>query len=440
MLRRAGSRRSVCDRVTGGRGIIGVLRVALVAVLAVLALACAPAASAAPSRYDAHTLIVKYADRAPSAQRSLAARTAGVLETLGRVTGVGAQVVRVSGDPAAVAARLNRSSAVLYAEPNYLYRASAIPNDPLFGQLYGLHNIGQSGGTPDADIDAPEGWDGAGLGSFPATDGGARIGIVDTGINAGHEDLAGKVGSCAGVRSFGINVLNILRLLGDPAIVAGRCADDNGHGTHVAGTAAARANNARGVAGVAFNSPLAICKALDSNGAGSLAGIANCIAYLSGQGAKIISLSLGGPGSQTLANAVAAASANGSLLLAAAGNSGDATLSYPAAYPQVVSVAAVDRRNARAALSTANVDVEFSAPGVDIMSTWSDGGYRALSGTSMATPHAAGVAAIIAARNPTGGPAAWRSKLTSAVDDLGPAGRDPQFGFGRVNLRKAVVP
>jgi thermitase len=403
-------------------------KAAVVTTLALLA--CVPAASAAPARYEAHTLIVKYRDRAPASQRSLAARTAGVLETLGRITGLGAQLVHVSGDPAAVAARLQRSSSVAYAEPNYIYRTAATPNDPLFGQLYGLNAI-----------DALGGWLGAGLGTFP-TGGGAKIGIVDTGIDATHEDLVGKVANCAGVRSFGINLLNLitLPLLDDPTLVPGRCADDNGHGTHVAGTAAALANNGRGIAGVSFDSPLAICKAMDSSGAGSLAGIANCITYVNGQGAKIISLSISGPDSQTLANAVAAASDNGSLLVAAAGNNGGSAPSYPAAYPQVVSVAAVDRNGAHAPFSTANDDVELSAPGVDILSTFLGGGYRTLSGTSMATPHVAGVAAIVAARNPAGGPAAWRAKLTSTADDLGPPGRDPQFGFGRVNLRRAVAP
>ncbi|MEA2148760.1 MAG: hypothetical protein QOD69_590 [Solirubrobacteraceae bacterium] len=411
--------------MTRGHGIRGC---AVVAVLA--ALLCAPAASAAArARYDAHTVVVQYRDRAPAAQRSLAARTAGVLETLGAISGLGAQVVRVSGDPARVAERLNRSSTVAYAEPNYIYRATATPNDPLFGQLYGL-----------SAISAPLGWDAARLGAFPAS-GGAEIGIVDTGIDAGHEDLAGKVVACAGVRSFGINLLGLVSLFDDPTIVPGRCADDNGHGTHVAGTAAALANNGRGIAGVSFDSPLAICKALDANGQGSLADIANCIAYLSAQGAKIISLSLSGPAdARTLSNAVAAASNNGALLVAAAGNDGAAAPSYPAAYPQVVSVAAVDRNGAHAPFSTANADVEVSAPGVDILSTWLGGGYRTLSGTSMATPHVAGVAAIIAARNPGAGAAAWRAKLTSAVDDLGPKGRDPQFGFGRVDLRKAVAP
>ena len=115
-----------------------------------------------------------------------------------------------------------------------------------------------------------------------------KIGIVDTGVQAAHADSRGKVFDCAGVKSFGIDLLGLLTLplFADPTIVAGRCADDNGHGTHVAGTAAARANNGVGVAGVAFNSPLAVCKALDRKGAGAVAGIANCIGYLAATGAQ----------------------------------------------------------------------------------------------------------------------------------------------------------
>jgi len=405
------------------------LTTALVALLGCLA--CAPGAAASRAKYDPHTVIVKYADGASSTQRSLAGRLAGVLERLGRVTGAGADVVRVAGDPAAVAGRLNRSRSVLYAEPNFILRASAIPNDPRFGELHALDNRGAS---PDSDIDAPEGWDAAGLGAFPTAVTGVKVGIVDTGIMAAHEDLAGKVVDCAGVRSFGL----ILGLFANTAIDPGKCVDNNGHGTHVAGTLAARASNARGIAGVAFNSPLAICKALDSSGAGPTSAIANCIAYLDQVGAKVISMSLGGSGSTTLANVVAGASAK-ALLIAAAGNTGNSTLSYPAGYAQVVSVAATDRQDNRASFSTFNSDVEIAAPGVDILSAWTDGGYRTQSGTSMSTPHVAGVAAIIAARTP-GGPAAWRSELQTAVDRLGSAGRNPQFGFGRVNLAKAVAP
>ena len=405
------------------------------------ALVAAPAAGAARAEYDARTVIVKYAADASSAQRSAAGRLAGVLERLGSVRGIGAEVVRVTGDPAAVAARLNRAPGVLYAEPDYIAHTSAIPGDPLFDELYALPNTGQEGGAPDADIDAPEGWDAAGLGAFPGALNGAKIGIVDTGVLASHEDLAGKVVDCAGVRSFGIDLLGLitLPLLADTSIVGGRCADDHGHGTHVAGTAAAKANNGRGIAGVAFNSPLAICKAMDRTGSGPVSAIANCLAYLVGTGAKVISMSLGSPAeSEALRDAVAAASRS-ALIVAASGNSGDATTEYPAGYPEVVSVGATDRRDQPAEFSTANPKVEVAAPGEDILSTWNDGAYDTASGTSMATPHVAGVAAIIADGDPGGGPAAWRARLGAVVDDLGPAGRDPQFGLGRVNLLKAVT-
>jgi thermitase len=403
--------------------------------MVIAGLASTSSASAAPPGYEADTVIVKYADGATASQRELAGQGAGVLDLLGRVRGVGAQLVRVAGDPVAAAARLNRSSAVVYAEPNYIAHATGIPNDPGFAELYGLNNTGQTGGAADADIDAPEGWTALfGATAFPTALDGAKIGIVDTGVMTAHEDLAGKVVTCAGVRSFGI-----LNLFADPTIVAGRCADDNGHGTHVAGTAGAIANNGRGVAGVSFNSPLASCKGLDANGSGGVAGIANCINYLATNGAKVISMSLGTTAdSTTLHNAVVAASAK-ALIVAAAGNGGDSTPNYPAVYPEVVSVAATDNRDQRASFSTFNADVEVAAPGVDILSTWNDGGYNTISGTSMATPHAAGVAAVIAGRYPSAGPSLWRSKLDGAVDDLGPAGRDPQTGYGRVNLEQAAT-
>ena len=130
---------------------------------------------------------------------------------------------------------------------------------------------------------------------------------------------------------------------------------------------------------------------------------------------------------------------NGALLVAAAGNDGDAPLNYPAAYAEVVSVAATDHNDARASFSNANADVEIAAPGVNILSVKRGGGYQTLSGTSMATPHVSGVAAIIFDRNPGASAGTVRSKLDAAVDDLGAAGRDPNFGFGRVNLLKAAT-
>ena len=402
------------------RGILGV------ACLLVLLFAFAGSAQAA--RYDAHTVIVKFADGASKAQRSAVMSNTGVTGKRGEVKGVGAGVFKVSGDPATVAARLNRSALVSYAEPNFILTATATPNDPLYSQLYGLNNTGQTGGRPDADIDAPEGWDAAGLGAFPAT-GGTRIGIVDTGIDQTHPELSGKVAACAD----GLGGV----------VVDGECTDDSLHGTHVAGTIAAKANNATGVAGVDFNATLLICKALRGGaGVGLTSDVANCITWAHARGAKVISMSLGGGESTTLQQAVRGAwengGAGGSVLVAAAGNDGNSTVNYPAGYAEVVSVAATDQNDAKASFSNTNADVEVAAPGVDILSTIPGGQYARLSGTSMATPHASGVTGVLWQLFPADTAAGIRSKLDAAVDDIGPAGRDQSFGFGRVNLCKAA--
>ena len=400
-----------------------------------VALCMAAPAAAAPSA-TAQSVIVKYRSAADAAAANALAQRAGVGAQIGAIRHSSANVFAVAGDPAAVAARLQSSSLVAYAEPNLILSTDAIPNDSLFGELYGLNNTGQTGGTPDADIDAPEGWDAAGLGAFPAT-GGVKVGIVDTGIQATHPDLAGKLANCA--QSIGL-IPGVI----SGSIREGTCADDNGHGTHVSGTITANANNGIGVTGASFNSPLAMCRALSGPaGIGTTADVANCITWNYDKGAKVISMSLGGGASTTLKNAVDYAwkngGASGAVLVAAAGNDGDSTASYPAAYPNVVSVAATDDRDQRASFSNANADVEVAAPGVDITSTWNDGGYNTISGTSMATPHAAGVTALIRSRYPGLTAAQIVAKLDGAVDDLGPAGRDQSFGFGRVNLLQAAT-
>jgi thermitase len=401
----------------------------LASITAAIAL-CAPAGASAA---DAEGVIVKFKQSASQAERTALAARSGLGAVTGEVRKLDATVF-ATGAPAAAAARLERSALVAYAEPNLVLSTGATPNDPLYVDLYGLNNTGQTGGTADADIDAPEGWDAAGMAAFPSS-GGVKVGIVDTGIQTSHPDLQGKVANCA--RSQGL--LPIF----SGTIQEGSCADDNGHGTHVAGTISANANNGRGVAGVAFNSPLAVCKALGGPlGTGSTSDVANCITWAHDKGAKVISMSLGGGASTTLKNAVDYAwksgGANGSVLIAAAGNDGDATLNYPAAYPNVVSVAATDDRDARASFSNANADVEIAAPGVDVLSTYNNGGYTELSGTSMATPHVAGVAAVIRTRNAALTAAQVVAKLDASVDDLGAPGRDQSFGFGRVNLVKAA--
>jgi thermitase len=170
--------------------------------------------------------------------------------------------------------------------------------------------------------------------------------------------------------------------------------------------------------------------------------VANCINWVASKGAKVISMSLGGGDSTTLRTAVQNAwkggGTGGAVLVAAAGNDGNSTVSYPAGYPEVVSVGATDSRDRKAGFSNANADVEVSAPGVDVLSTYSNGGYTKLSGTSMATPHASGVTAVIWQLNPGAAAQAIRDRLDLAVDDLGTGARDPSFGFGRVNLCKAA--
>jgi thermitase len=402
------------------RGILGLV--------CLLALGAGLTGTAQAASYDADTVIVKFTGGVSSAKRAALFDAAGVRRKVGSVAGVRAEVVRVEGDPAVVSRRLNRSLLVSYAEPNFILRATAVPTDPLFSQLYGLHNTGQTGGRADADIDAPEGWDASGLGLFPAT-GGVKIGIVDTGIDQTHPELSGKTVNCADA-------------IGG-AVLEGTCIDDSLHGTHVAGTIAAKANNATGVAGVAFNSTLAICRALRGGaGVGLTSDVANCINWTHSKGAKVISMSLGGGASTTLQSAVANAwkggATSGSVLIAAAGNDGNSTVSYPAGYSEVVSVAATDANDAKASFSNTNADVEVAAPGVDILSTIPGGQYAELSGTSMATPHVSGVAGVLRQLFPADTAAGIRSRLSSTVDDLGPAGRDPSFGFGRVNLCRAA--
>jgi thermitase len=379
----------------------------LLAAATIAALAAAAPAAAA----DSNTIIVKLG--AHASKRRLA--QAGVDRTIAPIAGTGARLVQVSGDPATVAARLAHTRGVRWAEPNLTVRALGAPNDAQWRSLYGVQRIA-----------APAFWDAHGLGAFPA-DGGVPVGIVDTGIDASHEDLAGKIAACGAAASG--------------RVTDGDCADSEGHGTHVAGTIAALANNRVGVAGVAFSSPLIICRALGGpDGSGTVADVAACIRWAHDRGAKVISMSLGGPSSHTLAEAAKSAYARGgrggSLLVAAAGNDGDSTIEYPAGLDQVVSVGAIDAIDSVAPFSNENADVELAAPGVDILSTKLGGGYIRYSGTSMATPHISGAAALLWGQTPAATAASVRRRLDAAVDDLGAPGRDPAYGYGVVDLAK----
>jgi subtilisin family serine protease len=238
--------------------------------------------------------------------------------------------------------------------------------------------------------------------------------------------------------------------------------DDNSHGTHVAGTIAQTTNNGLGVAGVAFGTTIMPVKVLNAAGTGTLEGVAEGIRYAVDNGADVISLSLGGPSSSTLQSAVAYAYNNGVVVFAASGNGGtdgigDATCDYPAAYDDyVIAVGATQYDEARAPYSNYGSSLDIVAPGgntgVDqngdgypdgvLQNTFGvtpvDWGYWFYQGTSMATPHVSGVAALLLARDPTLTPTEIRDILQSTADDLGAAGRDNTFGWGLVNARAAL--
>ena len=322
---------------------------------------------------------------------------------------------------------------VAYAEPNFKLQPAAVPNDPSFPNLYGLNNNGQTGGTVDADVDAPEAWNTT-TGS-PDT----VVGVIDEGIDTGHPDLRDNIwtntGEVAGNRIDddangyvddvnGYDFANDDASVYDPDPISGK---GDEHGTHVAGTIAAVGNNGIGVAGVNWQAQVASLKFLGADG-GFTSDAVEAINYAVAEGMDISNNSWGGGGySQALRDAIARADASGHIFIAAAGNGGadgvgdnnDANPSYPANYdvPNVVSVAATDDTDAPASFSNFGATtVDLAAPGVNILSTLPKNGYGRYSGTSMATPHVAGVAALIKSQEPGLDDGQIKAQLLQYVD------------------------
>jgi thermitase len=352
-------------------------------------------------------------------QRALSARNLNAASAANAVPSLGVFRVPVkSGQELAEAAALGSDPNVLYAEPDYVAHAQpTTPNDPSYGSQWGLPKIG-----------APAAWD--------VTTGSSSmiIAIVDTGIDLTHPDL-----SCAGK-------LTAARW----NFVGGNSYpnDDNGHGTHVAGIAAACGNNGVGVAGVAWGARLMPVKVLDSSGSGYYSDIAAGITYAVDNGAKVINLSLGGAGSSTtLANAVQYAHDHGVLVVAAAGNCAQGGSScgnltnpvmYPAAYPTVLAVAATDSGDQWASFSEHQPYVDVAAPGVSIYSTLRSGNYGTMSGTSMATPFVSGLAALLWSLTPSFTVDQIANTIEAAADDLGAPGKDDYYGYGRINAGRTL--
>lgn len=339
------------------------------------------------------------------------------------------EAASASGINAKLAKDLLASGEVEYIEPNYIVHAFKTPNDPSFSSLWGMHNSGQNSGHNDIDIDAPEAWD-VSTGSNQVV-----VGIVDTGVDYTHQDLAANIWINAGeIPDNGIDDddngviddvhgFNAFDGSGNPM-------DDNNHGTHVAGTIGARGNDRLGVAGVNWHVKIMPLKFLSASGSGTTQGAIEAIEYAikmknRGVNIKVLNNSWGGTGfSQALEDAVKAANNAGILFVAAAGNSAadnDSLPSYPANFnvANVISVAAIDRNSNLASFSNYGLNtVHLAAPGVDILSSTPGNTYSIFSGTSMACPHVAGVAALVLAKNASLSVSQLKSRLLNTVQPL----------------------
>lgn len=322
-----------------------------------------------------------------------------------------------------------------YAEPDYTAHALLVPNDPYWMFQW---NLQKNGGG----INAEEAWGiTAGTGVIAA--------VIDTGVAYENDipfvqapDLAGTLFAA------GYDFVN-----NDE-----HPNDDNGHGTHVAGTIAQATGNGIGVAGVAYGATIMPLKVLDQSGSGSYSNVANAIRWAADNGAQVINLSLGGSSPATyLEDALAYAHEKGVVIVAAAGNDGTGYLSYPAAYDQyVVAVGATRFDKTKASYSNYGYGLDVMAPGGDtsidqngdgygdgilqqtFSGAYSNFSYYFYQGTSMATPHVAGIAALVIANGKATTTSAVRKAIENSAEDLGPAGYDTTYGFGLVNAYRAV--
>lgn len=364
--------------------------------------------------------------------------------------------------------KYRKNSQVEYAEPNGYFYIQQTPNDPRFTELWGLHNIGQTitkqidntfttsfSGTPDADIDVLEAWNRQTGGP------GVIVADIDTGVDYNHEDLAANIwtnpGEIAGngIDDDGNGYIDDVRGW-DFANNDNDPMDDNMHGTHTSGTIAAVGNNGIGVVGVAWQAKVMAVKFIDANGGGTWENAAKAILYASQMGAKISNNSWGCTGdrrtcySRTVEDAIKAANQRGMLFVVSAGNSNNdndsATISYPcnSSSPNILCVAATDYNDQKAYFSSyGKYTVDLGAPGLNILSTiptsiepWR-GGYMFASGTSMASPHVSGAAALALGRFPSLTTAQLKGLLMNSVDKI-PAMDGITVTGGRLNVNNVL--
>jgi len=377
---------------------------AIAAVLTLLSLAWPTAPAVAGSRGG---IIVRMRPGATEAQlrRGLAARYL----SLGRhIPHTRLFAVDTQGRTQADALRLVRDdSLVAAAEPDHVLHAFETPNDPYFA----------TAGSYLSTIRLPQAWD-VSHGSL-----GVVVAVVDTGISS--------VGDLS------------TQILPGRNFVAGNAdaRDDSviGHGTLVAGVAAATTNNGIGIAGAAWNASVLPVKVLDSRGFGTDSRVAAGIVWAADHAADVINLSLGGPASgQVLCDAVTYAESQDALVVASAGNGANGRLNYPAACPNVVAVSATDARGDFASFSSFGPDVALAAPGLNVTSTRNDNRYDTESGTSLAAPMVSGVAALVIAQHPDWSAAQVAQQLEDTAQDRGPRGADVYYGHGLLDAYAAL--
>ncbi|MEC0107828.1 S8 family peptidase [Paenibacillus taichungensis] len=288
-----------------------------------------------------------------------------------------------------------------HVEPNYYLQASFTPNDPFFPYQYNLPKI-----------NAPAAWD------ISQSNSSVKIAIIDTGVQLNHPELAGKI------------------LPGYDYVDYDNIPEDgNGHGTHVAGIAASITNNGVGIAGVAPLASIVPLRVLDNNGQGTTGNVGNGLVYAANNGIQVVNLSLGGPtGEAFLQAAVQYAWDRGAVIIAAAGNDNTSFPIVPASYPNVIAVASTNPSDLKSNFSNYGSWVDMAAPGDTILSTYLGGSYAYLSGTSMAAPHVAGVAALLAASGKTN--AQIRDALCFASDPV--SGSGVYWTYGRLNAYQSL--
>ncbi len=380
------------------------------------------------AEFKAGELLVKFGPEvsAASARTAMQGYEAEYVETL---YGSDVELWQVpEGSELQIMEQLNAEPFVEYAEPNYRIHAfDTVPNDPHFNKQW-AHPI----------IDSPTAWD-VTTGST-----GVTIAILDTGIDPTHPDLAGKI--VTGYDFVG----------GDS-----NPRDENGHGTHVAGIAAAITNNGVGVAGVDWQARIMPVRILDREGGGWVTDMVSGINWARDHGADVLNLSLGGTFYSSAAQtAINQAHSSGILVVASMGNSGDGTTQYPAAYNHVLAVAATNRFDSRAPYSSYGNHCDVAAPG-GYMTEYHDSGgiystlptypvymtteesfynhYDYVMGTSQAAPHVSGLAALLWAVAPTLSPDGVQTAIESTAVDKGAAGWDPYYGYGRIDAAAALA-